>query len=265
MKALQKLAHLGVALTAFSLSLTAMDLNPDLDLKIRTGLTAGTITKDLQDNKALGLAVGATFKITETGSITVDLGYDYLPGRETDGLPSSAAPIWYNFGTAAAPNIQNNFNGHPLFVAPGNGNGSADSHKCGFEGFSLRVGYLAPLPWLQQLSWRAGLSLDRYKSTNQFVGNLVPLYTDAEGTVQNLGADAYEGWAYSRQRNAFNVGCFAGLTYQVHENHKVEFTVRNVGYGVMSYQPLAYTGKAAQLSDKNGRGWVFELGLTVKL
>lgn len=231
---------------------------PNFDIKIRGGLT--TMQKDIHDNKAFGVAFGAVFPLWKGAGIAVDLGYDYLPSRGWDGLPAANAPIYYNqSGTviSAGPN------GNPLFVQAARTNGSADSRKTGLEGFSIRGGYIAEIPALPGLSWQAGLSLDRYKSSNQFVGNAVPVYMNGT-TVTNLGGNAYEGWAISHQRSALNLGVYGGLVYQVHENHKLEFNVRNIGFGTQEYHPLAYTGKAAELADKNGRGFVFEVGLTVK-
>lgn len=254
--ALTRLALLGaMALAGARLSADG----PDLDLKVRAGLN--TMQKDLHDNKAFGLAVSATFPLWKDAGLMVDFGYDYLPGRAWDALPDPKAPIWYNQGGTI---LTTGPNGSPLFLQAAQSNGSADSRKTGFEGFSVRGSYLAPIPAVSGLSWHAGLSLDRYKSSNQFVGNAVPVYKDGS-SVKNLGSNAYEGWALSRKRAALQLGLHAGVVYQVQENHKLEFNIRNIGYGLQDFQPLAYTGRAAQLSDKNGRGFVFEVGLTVKL
>lgn len=247
-----------LAAVAWAVS-TARAEGPDFDLKLRTGLT--TMQKDMHDNKAFGVAVGATFPLWQSGALVVDFGYDYIPGRGWDALPDKTAKIWYSQNGTV---ISSGPNGSPLFVQVAQTNGSADSHKTGYEGFSARFAYLAPVAALKGLSWQAGLSLDRYKSSNQFVGNAVPVYMDGT-TVKNLGSNAYEGWAISTNRSTLNAGVFAGLVYQVHENHKLELNIRNIGYGIQDFQPLAYTGRAAQLSDKNGRGFVFEFGLTVKL
>jgi len=235
----------------------------DLDLKVRAGLTAGSITDRLNDNKTMGFAVSHSYPLGRGASLVAELGYDYTPGRGTDALPNSGTPVY--FRQADGTVVSNGPGGAPLFLQVGQSNGSLHQTLRKMEGFSLRGSYRAELPWIEKCTWQVGLSLDRIKSRNQSMGNIVPVYKDAGGAVKNLGATAYEGWALLEERTAVNLGVHAGLSYQLHENHRLEVNVRNIGYGLRDYTPLAYSGKKAESRDLNGRGFVLEVGLTVKL
>lgn len=250
---------LGLVLAGALLPLAAQEY----DLKVRTGLTAGTLAERLHDNKMLGLALSGTYPLGNGAALVAELGYDYLPGRGKDALPASGSAVY--FRQADGTVVSTAPGGQPLFLQIGKTNGSLQQTLRKMEGFSLRASYQARLPWMEKMTWHAGLSLDRMKSRNQSMGNIVPVYKDASGAVKNLGVNAYEGWALLEERSTVQIGVHAGLGYQLHENHRLEVVVRNVGQGLREYTPLATTGKKAESRDLNGRGFVFEVGLTVKL
>lgn len=233
----------------------------DYDFKVRVGLNAGSIVQDLRDNKAIGLGAQASFPLSASSALTAEIGYDYLPGRGRDLVPGMLGQNV--FAKDAAGNIVTaGPNGAPLQIVIDGSNGSKDVRKRGLEGFSLRGGYRAALPLMEGLAWQAGLSLDAYRSDNEFSGVLRPVYKAADGKLVRVGG---ESWVENRERKAFNVGLFAGVAYQLHPNHKLEFNVRNIGYGLKDYRPFTTTGKPAEIVDARGRGWVFECALTVKL
>lgn len=245
-----------------------LQVNPEF--KIRSGLTAGTVAQDLQDNKTFGFAIANTFQLSEGKGISVELGYDTFTGNHRDSM-RSGGPVYYNLnGTVISADPAS---GAPLYLRP---NESTDSRSRRMEGFGLRVSYVNRIPGLPGLSWQAGLSLDRYKSSSEFLIDLRPFYSDANGGVHSLtgyeGVDSagnritsHEGYANQAARTVFTFGAHAGLVYQLSPEFKLEGNLRNIGYGVKDYAPLAYTGKPASLSDKNGRGFVFEIGLSMNL
>lgn len=259
MNAIPSLWRLGLVLTALATPLAAKDWSENLELKLRMGMNAGSLVTDLSDNKTFGMAIGTAFDLSDTQAITVELGFDYLPGRGKDILPASGTPVFYNQNGT----VISSYNGNPLFLQVSDSNGSADSRRRSAQGISLRGGYRQAIPSVPGLSWQAGLSLDRYKSTNEFVGNIVPVYKDGD-EVSNISDNSYEGWAYSRQRAVLSPGAYAGVAYQFQDEYKVEFNVRNVGVGIMNHTPLAYTGRTASFDTSTSRGFLFELSMAVK-
>lgn len=247
---------LGLVLASALLPLAAQEY----DLKVRVGLNAGSIVQDLRDNKALGLAAQATFPLGASSALTAELGYDYMPGRGKDRIPERAGQTLY----AQTPGgvVTTGPNGKPLQVLIDRNLGSRDIARRSFEGFSLRGAYRAALPVFEGLAWQAGLSLDAYRSDNEFGGATRPVYVGNDGKLATIGG---ESWVENHERKAFTVGAFAGLVYQLHPNHKLEFNVRNIGYGLKDFKPFTYTGRKGEVVDANGRGWVFECALSVKL
>ncbi|WP_285577289.1 hypothetical protein, partial [Geothrix limicola] len=69
------------------------------------------------------------------------------PSSTIYAQPSSGAPV-------------TTWNGVPLSLSNAN---SMDLRKESAQGFSLRGGYTDALPWIQGMTWKAGLSLDAYK------------------------------------------------------------------------------------------------------
>jgi len=263
---LVRLASTSLALCLAHIPLMAQLSIPEVELKLRVGKIAGDLSQDLHDGKLFGLGLGAAFAFSNGAAITADLGYDYLPGTGFDALPDRNSPIYYTQKGVVSSNFTD-LNGvaHRLFVQPAQSYGSFDSRKRSIEGFSLRVGYKAPIPVMEDFSWQAGLSLERYKAKSELTGNIVPNYLDAQGKVQNLGVNEYEGWAYSRERVSTNLGAYAGVAYQMQPDFKLEFNVRSIGYRYLDYAPLAYTGQTGRLYDRTGRGLAFEFALAIKL
>lgn len=232
---------------------------PDFEFKFRGGTTLGSLRKDLRNDQILGLGVEVSIPLDTTSSFIAECGYDYAPGRGQDRLPGRNASIWYFYngtGGTTAPN------GSPFFVAPTQSYGSEDTRNISFEGFSLRAGYRRA--WTGNVSWQVGLSLDRYKSKNQFVGYLYPRYMK-NGVDTLLGSNEYEGWAVNRERVKLSPGVYAGLSYRLDETYRCEFNLRSIGYGISEFIPSAYTGRSEQLLDRNARALAAELVFVVKL
>ncbi|HJV48048.1 MAG TPA: hypothetical protein VJ549_02115 [Geothrix sp.] len=268
-----KLGRLLLASAAIlALPLAAQDgsqLNPEF--KIRSGLTTGTLAKDLRDNKSFGFALANTFSLGSGKGLSVELGYDVFTGNNRDSMRTTG-PVYYNlpgYGVISADSTS----GAPLYLLSSS---STDSRSRKMEGFGLRASYVSRIAGIEGLSWQVGLSLDHYKSSSEFLIDLRPVYNDASGRPHTLtsyepqdpGGNqiyAHEGYAYQAARTTFTFGAHAGLVYQFTKDFKVEGNLRNIGYGVKDYAPLAYTGQPATLSDKNGRGFVFEIGLSMNL
>jgi len=262
---LVRLASTGLALGLAHISLMAQLPIPEVELKLRVGKTAGDLSRDLHDGKVFGLGLGASLALSNGAAVTADLGYDYLPGTGFDALPDRNRPIFYLRQGNVISSVTDADGAHRLFVQPAQSFGSFDSRKRSIEGFSLRLGYKAPIPAMADFSWQAGLSLERYKAKSELTGNIVPNYLNAKGQVKNLGVNEYEGWAYSRERVSTNLGGYAGVAYQMQPDFKLEFNIRSIGYRYLDYAPLAYTAQAGRLYDRTGRGFAFEFALAIKL
>ena len=242
-------------------------LNPEF--KIREGLTAGTLAKDLMNNETFGFALANVFPLKDGRSLSVELGYDVFAGANRETLHTQG-PVYFDLnGTVVSADPTSHT---PLYLSQAR---STDTRSFKMEGFSVRVNYQAPVPGVEGLSWQAGLSLDRYKSSSEFMIDLIPVY-DLNGGAHSLTSylpsdgsgtriTANEGYANQVPRAVFTVGAQAGLVYQISKELKVEANVRNLGYGLKNYTPLAYSGTTATLSDKNGRGNVFEIGFSMTL
>ncbi|GLH71707.1 hypothetical protein GETHLI_02090 [Geothrix limicola] len=268
-----KLGRLLLASAAIlALPLAAKDgslLNPEF--KIRSGLTAGTLAKDTQNNQAFGFALANTFPLGGGRGISVELCYDFFPGNTRDRMqsPSTVYADVPGYGIVTKdPSTQN-----PLVISPIN---STDSRAHKMEGFGVRTSYLSPIPGIEGLSWQAGLSLDAYKSSNEFLIDLRAVWFDANGNWHSMSryfprdangnfVTAHEGYAGQSNRTVVGIGAHVGLAYQFSKEFKLEGNLRNIGYGIKDYTPLAYSGQPGTLSNKNGRGFVFEIGLSMKL
>ncbi len=249
------------------LPLLAADPAPTFDFKVRTGLTAGDIRRDHDDNKALGFAVAGRFPLGPSRAFTVELGFDVMPGQAHDVMPTSGA-VHYR---PEAP--VTTYGGEPLYLSPSN---SIDFRKERSQGFSLRGSYTDKLG-STSLYWFAGASLDLYKVTAELSGTLIPVYgTDPATPVPGYVPldpsdpasdvkDYYEGWAMSREKTRLAVGAHAGLGVALTQDFKLELTVRNIGMNHFEYKPFTYTGKTPVLEESTRRGFVFELALAFRI
>ncbi len=235
--------------------LQAQDKPITYDVKIHIGLTAGDLQKTHYDNKLIGFAAAAAYSLGGNRKVIGEVGFDYVPGRGRDTMPTSGA-IYHNPG---APSSQ--YNGSALWLHPSN---SVDHRKEGFQGFSLRGGYSDKLPFLEGVVWFAGLSLDRYKVTSEFLGTLNPVY-GTPASFKTVSASTYEGWSFQKQSSKLGMGFFAGVGMVLNPNLRTEFTLRNIGAATFDHRPFTYTGKPAETRESTVRGWVFELGLALKI
>jgi len=266
-----------------SQGIPVLDNLDGVDLKLHFGTPiSSSMRHTLYDDDALGISLGTSMPLKNGGAFVVELGYDYFAGRSHDTLPGLSTPIYYQpLDTNGNPkggvvSSVPNSSGEPspLYVQAAATNGSFEAKNRSFSGFSVRLGYQAPLFEVPDLLWQAGLTLDRYKGKSQIVGNLVPNYntTDQNGNVTGVGVlqdvngyVGYEGYAFNHEKTRFSPGAYAGLTYRLSPDFKLEFNVRDLAYRVEDYIPLAYTGKPAHAADVDGRGVTCEFVLCVKL
>lgn len=249
------------------LPLLAADPAPTFDFKVRTGLTAGDIRRDHDDNQAYGFALAGRFPLGATSACTVELGFDLMPGQPRDVMPTSGT-VYYNPQTPVTT-----YGGAPLYLSPSN---SIDFRKERSQGFSLRGSYTDKLG-PGSLYWFAGVSLDLYKVTAEMSGTLIPVYGEAPATAvpgyvpldpANPGGDVkdyYEGWAMAREKAKLSVGAHAGLGVALTQDFKLELTLRNVGMNHFDYKPFTYTGKTPVVEESTRRGFVFELALAFRI
>jgi hypothetical protein len=250
------------------LPLGAADGGPNLEFKVRGGLTAGNLSKDFNGNQAFGFAVASRFPLGGARAFTVDLGFDRFPGQEHDAMPGSG-PVYYNF-----QNPVTTYAGESLYLSTAN---SIDFRKELCQGFSLRGIYSDALPNLDAWYWFAGASLDFYKLRAEMSGTLIPKYGPEPGTVvpgyelvdpanpNGPVKDYYEGWAFVKEKTKPSLGLLAGVGVPFSGDLKFEFTVRNIGATHFDYKPFTYTGTPAVLTESTHRGFVFELAIVVKI
>ncbi|WLT30676.1 hypothetical protein [Geothrix sp. PMB-07] len=228
------------------------------DLKIHGGVTGGSLHTDLADNKTFGFGVEGRYSLGGTKALTAELSYDAFGSRWRDVPPPSATI--YALPAGGAP--VTTWNGGPLVLTNAN---SMDLRKESVQGFSLRGGYTDALPWIQGLTWKAGLSLDTYKVISEFTGTLIP--SDANGNAfdDGSGKDYYEGWAISKSKVKVGLGAYVGVGMPLNEDLRIEFNLRSVATGHSNYHPFTYTGKPASMEDKSRQSVVFEIALALKL
>jgi len=256
-----------VAACGAALPVLAESPDPSFAFKIHSGVTAGQLRTDHVSNQALGFDLAGRFPLGATSAFTVELGFDYIPGRDHDAMPTSG-PIYYNYQTPVT-----SYNEQPLYLSQTN---SIDLRKESLQGFSLRGGYTDSLPGMGAWYWFAGASLDLQKSRAQFSGTLIPSYGSPATTVPNYEPvdpanpdgplkDYYEGWAFVTEKAKLSVGLLAGVGVPLGENFKFEFRVRNLGFTHFDYRPFTYTGTTPVLNESTHRGFVFELSLSLAL
>ncbi|BDU71585.1 hypothetical protein [Mesoterricola silvestris] len=249
------------------LPLLAADPAPTFDFKVRTGLTAGDLRRDHDDNKAFGFAVAGRFPLGATSALNVELGFDVMPGQAHDVMPTSGS-VYYR---PEAP--VTSYGGAPLYLSPSN---SIDFRKERSQGFSLRGSYTDTLG-SGSLYWFAGVSLDLHKVTAEMSGTLIPVYGEAPATAvpgyvpldpadpASDVKDYYEGWAMAREKTKLAVGAHVGAGVALTRDFRLELTLRNIGTHHFDYRPFTYTGKAPFLEESTRRGFVFELALAFRI
>lgn len=258
MKVHQALFRLLLPVACWSVvPLSAAEGSPTFDFKIRGGLTAGDLSKDQSSNQAFGFAVASRFSLGGSRAFTLELGFDHFPGQDHDVMPMGGA-VYYNPQSPATT-----FQGEALYLSKAN---SIDFRKEQSQGFSLRGVYSDALPNLGAWYWFAGASLDFYKVTAEMSGTLIPMYGAATPVPDPVpGNDYYEGWAFVKEKTKPGVGLLGGVGVPLSENIKFEFTIRNISTTHFNYKPFTYTGQSPVLVESTHRGFVFELGLVVKI
>jgi len=258
---LKGLAIAGIAMGAMQLGAQESPFN--FEVKLHTGLMAGSLQRNHCDNKMFGLGIEGQYSLGGTKAITAELSYDVLAGRWQDTTrlngPVYIDPVSAIPGTPAGTAPTTTWNGAPMQLTPQN---SIDIHKESAQGFSLRVGYTDALPWVEGMTWKAGLSLDTYKVMAEFTGTLVPFDTNAQGN-NDVDSNYYEGWAFTTPKTKVGVGAFVGVGMALMKDLRVEFNVRDVATGHYDYQPFTYTGRPATLQETTVHAPIFEIALAL--
>jgi len=247
------------------LPLLAADPAPAFDFKVRAGLAAGDFRRDHADNKAIGFAVAGRFPLGATRALTMELGFDVLPGQPRDAMPGSG-PVYYD-----PQNPTTSYDGSPLALSAGN---SIDFRKERAQGFSLRASYTDQLG-AGSMYWFAGASLDLYKVSAELTGTLIPVDAQGAAVPGNVPVDPadpagpvrdyYEGWAMVREKTRAALGLHAGVGVALTQDVRLELALRNIGMNHFDYKPFTYTGKAPVLEESTRRGFVFELSLAFRI
>ncbi len=209
------------------------------EVKVRSGLTTGSIRDDLHDTKLMGLAVEGAFPAFGKGAIVVQLDYSYFPGGDYDNMQKTT------------------FDGRTLAVTS-----SADRRKLQLEGFSGRVGYRAPL--FQNADWQVGAALNRFRSQEQVSGTLRPTNATVVGQ--------YESLAYTPEASKLTTSFFAGIKYRLNEFVSLEGNAMAVGFNSTKWQPYWYTGAGTPppvpvgtVKNETKTGFVFEFAIGLRL
>lgn len=261
MKARHILAPTFLLWALASPALLAGDQGMTYDLKVRVGLKGGDLQTKHADNKAFGFALSIRRPLGG-GQLTGELSFDIFPGQNRDTMPTSGAvyaPAGAGLGTSDP--ITHN----PYFLRP---NESLDLRKESSQGFSLKGGYAAPLPWAEGLSWQAGLSLDAYKTSSEFTGTLRPMVlvgTIPTQVVDSANRKYYEGFAQVAKGKALSPGVYVGLRQQLSEDFALEVNLRNIGLKHYDYRATTYTGGPATTEGSTVRGFVVDFSLSLKL
>jgi hypothetical protein len=231
---------------------------PSLDFKIHAGLTGGTLRKDLGDNQMFGLGFQGTYPLQGKGALTFEADFDVLEGRWHDATPGGG-PVYYNPASPVASS-----SGQPLVLDP---NSSIDIRKESQQGFTFRFGYTNALPWIEGMTWQAGLSLDAFKTSSEFTGTLIPLDATTQSPMPPTGTEDsyYEGWAFVKKKAKPGIGAFVGVGTTLIDNVRLELNMRTNSYTHYDYRPFTYTGRPAALESSQRMGLVFEVALAMTI
>jgi hypothetical protein len=238
-------------------------------LKIRVGLTAGDIVKTHDDNKVMAFAAEVKREMPMLGNgaaLFGEVSWEYVPGRHYDAYPWEENPI-VPFGPGLNYWGENKLDPRYTF----------DDRKEYGQGFSLRLGYCAPMPQfgpeivqnaLQKMEWFGGLGFDRHKVRSEvhYTINLTPV-------TQNPAAGMYDGGTFEVENATLAPGVFAGIRYAANEDIGFEMSVRNFGMAHYEYTPAAYLtrdpnqfgGVGATSKTGTSRGWALEFSITAKI
>jgi len=264
MAIIHSLKRLAITCAALgSLPLWSADSPYSFDLKLRGGITGGSLQKEHADNKLFGFGVEGRYSIGGPKALFAELSYDVLTARWRDVTPSSGT-FWAQPSGGGAPvtTLDGTPTGAPLTLSNSN---SIDLRKEAAQGFSFKMGYTDALPWVEGMSWKAGLSLDAYKVQSEFTGTLVPQDTEGNVYSDGSGTDYYEGWAISKAKTKLGLGAFLGVGVSLNENLRIEFNFRSIATGHYDYHPFTYTGQPAFMEEKTRHAVAFEIALALKL
>lgn len=209
-------ALLFAGLGALSLLAQGGKTEPLFEVKVRQGLTTGSLKSDLHDQKLLGLGVEGSFPIAGRGSLVFQLDYSYLPGGDYDNMRATT------------------FDGRTLAVT-----NSADRRKLHLEGFGARAAYRAP--FFSGFEWQAGIALNRFRASEEVSGTLRP-----SGTT----SAQYESLAYTPEKAKISPAVFAGIKYRVNDVFSLEGNLMGLGFDTVKWQPYWYTGQNTALAGQ---------------
>lgn len=210
--------------------LAAGDTGLTASFKIRGGLTAGNVQKDLGSNKLLGMGVEVNYGLWG-GSVFGEVGMTYLTGRNYVNNPYDFQAGTYFFSQGGT-------------LGTGGASGSIDMRKNTMTGAYLRGGYRAPMGstgW----NWQGGLSLDKLKYRQEVSGTMVPFTGDLpqNGGVQSTAN--IEGLSVTPESSKMVAGAFVGLHTSIADEFSFEVNLVSFGYSRVNYMPSAYSGFTA--------------------
>jgi len=196
----------------------------DLDYSMKLRGIAGTTSKDgVRNGLGLGFNVGIPF--SKDSKIDVELGYRYLTGdgRNVD-FPANTLG-----STLANQDL-------PLSAQPG---ASTNFQKTNVQGFTLRGTYSQPF-FMDNLSWRAGLSVNFLKSRMDAIGDF---------RASSPAQQAAGSWAINPEERGTTVSPVLGLGYSFSESGAVELNLVLDTYKQVTVNP-AFNAAATPLNTR---------------
>ena len=196
----------------------------DLDYSMKLRGIAGTASKDGVRN-GLGLGFNVGMLLSKDSRIDVELGYRYLTG-DGRNVAFAANPLG---STLANQDL-------PLSAQPG---ASTNFQKTNVQGFTLRGTYGQHF-LLENLSWRAGLSVNFLKSRMDSISD----FRAASPAQQAAGS-----WAINPEERGTTVSPVLGLGYTFSESGAVELNLVLDTYKQVTVNP-AFNPAATPLNTR---------------
>jgi len=196
----------------------------DLDYSLKLRGIAGTATKEgVRNGLGLGFSVGAP--LGKDSKIDVELGYRYLTGDgQNVDFPANALG-----STLANQDL-------PISAQPG---ASTNFQKTNVQGFTLR-GIYSHAFLMDNLSWRAGLSVNFLKSRMDAIGD----FRAATPAQQAAGS-----WAINPEQRGTTVSPVLGLGYDFNESGAVELNLVLDSYKQVTVDP-SFNAAATPLNTR---------------
>ena len=229
-------------------------------LRMRMGLTAGDMQTTHFDNKIFGFGLEVRkdnisflpMLFSNGQALSAEIAWEYVPGRSYNAL----RPL----------------NGEVLNVRD-----NLDIRKEYGQGFSYKLAYNAPLKWLPNTEWYAGVSLDMHSVHTEIDYSIYHISAPGDPSkYPGTGwpstwpeADRWQGNSFVEQSTAIVPGVFAGIRYQLSQIVFGELTLRNFGMSHHDFTPGIYLSSTedrirGKMDSGTSRGWSLEFSLSVK-